>query len=148
MGKQLMPSLPTSHLLEGLLIEPRTIITDERGSLIHMLKASNSKHPIAEIYFSTVMPGVNKGWKRHRIMWQRFTVPIGEIEFRFLDERPSSSTVGESFSTRVSRDNHVLVTVPPGIWYSFRCISVTEALIVNATDIEHDPSESETRPLA
>lgn len=142
-----MTSPQVTHPLEGLSIEPRKIITDERGSLLHMLKSSNSKHPVAEIYFSSVLPGADKGWKRHKIMWQRFTVPIGEIEFRFLDERPNSATKGQSFSIRVSRDCHALVTVPPGIWYSFRCTSGTEALIVNASDIEHDPTESETRPL-
>jgi dTDP-4-dehydrorhamnose 3,5-epimerase len=134
------------HPLEGLTIESRKILTDARGSLIHMLKASNSKQPIVEIYFSSVLPGVNKGWKRHKRMWQRFTVPVGEIEFRFIDERPNSVTFEQSYSTRVSRDNHVLVTVPPGIWYSFRCTSATEALIVNASDIEHDPTETESRP--
>ena len=142
-----MSNSQQSQPLEGLLIEPRKIITDARGSVIHMLKASNSKRPIAEIYFSSVLPGVDKGWKRHKIIWQRFTVPIGEIEFRFLDERPNSATTGQSYSLRVSRDNHVLITVPPLIWYSFRCVSVTEALIVNATDFEHDPSESESRPM-
>jgi dTDP-4-dehydrorhamnose 3,5-epimerase len=143
-----MTSPQVIHPLDGLSIEPRKIITDERGSLLHMLKSSNSKQPVAEIYFSSVLPGVNKGWKRHKRMWQRFSVPIGEIEFKFFDERPHSVTFGQSFSIRVSRNYHVLVTVPPGIWYSFRCTSLTEALIVNASDIEHDPTETETRPLA
>jgi dTDP-4-dehydrorhamnose 3,5-epimerase len=143
-----MTNLQTTTPLEGLSIESRKVFTDERGSLFHMLKASNSKLPVGEIYFSSVLPGVDKGWKRHKRMWQRFAVPIGEIEFRFLDERPHSATIGQSYSTRVSRNNHVLVTVPPGIWYSFRCTSLTEALIVNASDIEHDPSESETRAFA
>ena len=132
--------------LEGLTIEPRKILTDGRGSLIHMLKASNSTHRVAEIYFSSVYPGVNKGWKRHKVMWQRFTVPLGEIEFHFLDERANSTTKGQTFNILVSRNNHVLLTVPPGLWYSFKCTSKTEALIVNASDTEHDPSESETRP--
>ena len=142
--------MSTDHLstpIVGLMLEPRRVITDERGSVMHMIKLSNSSRPIGEVYFSTVKPGVIKGWKRHKVMWQRFTVPVGEIEFEFIDERPDSKSLGSRFMVRASRENHQLITVPPGIWYSFRCVSHMEAMIVNASDIEHDPGESETRPL-
>ena len=132
--------------IEGLLLEPRKIITDERGGVMHMLKASETVHPIAEVYFSTIKPQVNKGWKRHKKMWQRYAVPVGEIEFKFIDERPYSTTSGNRLSIRVSRENHMLVTVPPGVWYSFQCVSDVEAVIVNAASLEHDSSELETRP--
>lgn len=137
----------TSCNIEGLLLEPRKIIADERGSVMHMIKSAELSHPIAEVYFSTVKPNVVKGWKRHKKMWQRYVVPIGEMEFRFIDERPDSITFGNRFSVRVSRENYQLLTVPPGVWYSFQCVSDMEAIVVNAASLEHDPSETETRPL-
>jgi dTDP-4-dehydrorhamnose 3,5-epimerase len=133
--------------IDGLLLDPRKVIADDRGSVMHMTKASDSQRTIAEVYFSTINPGVTKGWKRHKRMWQCFSVPIGEVEFQFIDERPNSKTEGAREIIRLSRSNHSLITVPPGIWYSFKCTSPEEAMIVNATDIEHDPDESEVRPL-
>jgi dTDP-4-dehydrorhamnose 3,5-epimerase-like enzyme len=76
--------------IHDLTIEPRRVLEDNRGSVLHMTKSSELLRPIAEVYFSTINPGVTKGWKRHKQMWQRFSVPIGEIEFRFIDERPES----------------------------------------------------------
>ena len=133
--------------IEGLTFERRSVFADERGSVMHMLKASQTDRPIREVYFSTVKPGVTKGWKRHKIMWQRFAVPIGAIRFSFIDERPQSKSSGAVFSADISKENYYLVTVPPGIWYSFQCVSETEAMVVNAADTEHDPSESETKNL-
>lgn len=137
----------TISKIDGLTLEPRKIIADERGGVMHMVKASEIEGPIAEVYFSIIKPQVNKGWKRHKRMWQRYAVPVGEIEFKFIDERPGSTTFGSSFSTRVSRENHVLLTVPPGVWYSFQCVSDVEAIIVNAASLEHDSSEIETRSV-
>lgn len=133
--------------IAGVEIEPRKIFSDDRGGVMHMLKMSETTQPIAEVYFSTIRPHITKGWKRHKRMWQRFAVPVGEIEFRFVDDRPASPTTGNKSSIRVSRNNHVLITVPPGIWYSFKCVSDVEAVIVNAASVEHDPEEIETKPL-
>jgi dTDP-4-dehydrorhamnose 3,5-epimerase len=137
---------PLKTPIDGLTVEPKQVFTDARGSVMHMLKSSEASFHIGEIYFSTVQPGVTKGWKRHSRMTQRFVVPFGEIMFQFEDDRPLSLSSGAKFSINLSPHNYQLITVPPGVWYSFKCVSMTVALIANATDIEHDPLESETRP--
>lgn len=137
----------TNSIIDGLVFEPKKIFADTRGSVMHMAKVSELGTPIAEVYFSTVKPGVTKGWKCHKKMWQRFAVPVGEIEFKFVDERIESSTRDKKMTVRISKDNYQLVIVPPGIWYSFQCVSDVDAMIVNAASLEHDPTESETRPL-
>jgi dTDP-4-dehydrorhamnose 3,5-epimerase len=131
--------------IDGLMIESKKIIQGERGCVYHMVRASQTSMPIKEVYFSSVKSGVSKGWKRHRLMWQRFTVPIGEIEFSFIDARSDSKTFQKELSVVISASNHALITVPPGIWYTFKCLSSSESLIVNAPSHEHDPDELETK---
>ncbi|MCX6119849.1 MAG: dTDP-4-dehydrorhamnose 3,5-epimerase family protein [Proteobacteria bacterium] len=139
----------TAHpqLIEGLQVIDLKLMKDHRGSVMHMLKESMNLGVVKEVYFSTVVPGVTKGWKRHQKMTQRFAVPVGEIQFAFDDDRVGSKTKGVTQTINLSQSNYKLLIVPPGIWYKFSCISQVEALIVNASDLEHDPLESQTKEL-
>ena len=56
-------------MIDGVRIVPRVRIPDERGTIMHMLKATDPEFlGFGEIYFSTVYPGVVKGWHRHAEM--------------------------------------------------------------------------------
>jgi len=37
--------------------------------------------------------------------------------------------------------------VPPGIWFAFEGLSVPYSLVLNITDIAHDPQEIERKEL-
>jgi dTDP-4-dehydrorhamnose 3,5-epimerase len=39
------------------------------------------------------------------------------------------------------------IRIPPGLWYAFACISTSTALLVNCTDLPHEPGETDTRSL-
>ena len=65
----------------------------------------------------------------------------GLISFKTQDSRDSvrgNSRVG------VLPDDFQRLTIPFGIWYSFKCISTFKGLIMNFTDLPHDSKESET----
>jgi dTDP-4-dehydrorhamnose 3,5-epimerase len=65
-----------------------------------------------------------------------------------FDERIESSTKGLVQVVELGRpDAYIRVTIPPGIWYAFSCISSEKGLLVNCADIPHQSSESETMPL-
>jgi dTDP-4-dehydrorhamnose 3,5-epimerase len=146
-GNHMIESSNKSIAIEGIKVIDLKQIRDHRGSVLHMLKDSMNLGQVKEIYFSTVIPGVTKGWKKHLKMTQRFAVPVGEILFEFADDRSDSTTKGESVEIRLSQTNYKLLIVPPGIWYKFTCTSENEALIVNASDLEHDPMESQTKEI-
>ncbi len=61
------------------------------------------------------------------------------------DDRADSVTKGQTVHLQIGRDNYVLVRIPTGVWYGFKCLSPGPALIANCTDLPHDPGESETR---
>jgi len=130
--------------ISGLKIVQLKEISDQRGAVLHMLRA-DSKHfkQFGEIYFSELKPGITKTWKKHLKMTQNFTVPSGKILFRFYDDRSNSKSFGIKEKIIIGRSNNYhLVIVPPLIWYSFENICDTNSLIANCSSIPHDPSET------
>ena len=131
-------------MIEGLLVEKLKQIVDNRGKVMHMLRAdAHFFTKFGEVYFSVVNPGMVKAWKRHYKMTQHFAVPVGNIKLVIYDSRQDSPTYGKIEVLKIGEDNYCLVRIPPLVWYGFQGISDYPSLIVNCTDIPHDPSEVE-----
>ena len=129
-------------MIEGIVVSPRRIIPDDRGKVMHVLKATDPEfEKFGEVYFSTVFPGVVKGWHLHKEMIINYAVPVGMIKLVLFDDRKGSKTHGEINELYVGRDNYCLVKVPPGIWNGFKGIGTEPALVVNCASIPHDPGE-------
>ena len=45
-----------------------------------------------EIYFTSIYPGVVKGWHRHREMTLNYACIFGRIKLVLYDDRPGSAT--------------------------------------------------------
>lgn len=128
---------------------PLKQISDERGAVFHYLRCENSEFKgFGEAYFSKINEGVIKGWKYHHKIHQNFCVPFGSVRIVMYDGRENSPSFG-LFSEIVLDDSqhYALLSLPPGIWYSFKCISKDFALLSNIIDSAHEPAESETLPL-
>ena len=129
-------------MIAGVAVTPLKRIPDDRGKIMHILKASEPEfRAFGEVYCSTVYPGVVKGWHWHRDMTLNYVVLIGMIKFVLFDERLGSPTKGELQEIYMGTDNYVRVTVPPQIWNGFMGIGVTESYVINCTDIPHSPDE-------
>jgi dTDP-4-dehydrorhamnose 3,5-epimerase len=128
--------------IDGVLVTPLARIADERGTILHMLRA-DAPHFLGfgEIYFSTVYPGAIKGWHIHRAMTLNYAVPVGRIKLVLYDDRPESPTRGVLEEHFVGGDNYVLVTVPPMVWNGFKGIGTGVAVVANCATLAHDPSE-------
>ncbi len=134
------------NTIQGVILTPLRIISDDRGSVMHMIR-SDSKDFVrfGECYFSEILPGVIKAWKRHTLQTQNFTVPVGKIQLVIYDNREKSVTKNRLMDFTVGRpENYFRVTIPPGLWYGFKCIGVMPALLVNCADFPHDKLEGET----
>lgn len=134
-------------MIDGVLITPLKQILDERGKVMHMLRA-DAPHYIqfGEIYFSCVYPGAIKAWHLHRKMTLNYAVPHGQIKFVLYDDRPESPTRGELLELFLGPDNYCLVTVPPMVWNGFKGIGTETAIVANCATIPHDPDEIVRRP--
>lgn len=137
-------------LIEGVTLTELRQIHDERGAVLHMLRSDAPEFVrFGECYFSEVLPGAIKAWKRHRAQTQNLAVPLGRVRLVIYDDREGSPTRGRVQVSELGRpDAYRLVRIPPGLWYGFTCISTTPALIANCADIPHDPADGEQRPAS
>jgi len=134
--------------IQGISLIPLKIITGESGTVMHNLKKSDSDFAgFGEAYFSTVMHGAIKGWKRHNRMILNITVPVGSIKFIIYDDRKSSQSKGTYGEVILSPANYFRLTVQPGLWMAFEGVSSGLNLLLNVASIEHDPGEADNRPF-
>ncbi len=133
-------------MIDGVLIHPLKQISDERGRVMHMLRC-DALHfeAFGEIYFSTVYPGVIKGWHRHKLMTLNYVVVVGTIKLVLYDDREKSSTKGEIQEIFFGSSNYVLVRIPPLVWNGFKGIGIGEAIVANCSTIPHEPGEIERK---
>jgi dTDP-4-dehydrorhamnose 3,5-epimerase len=128
--------------IDGVRVTPLRRIPDERGAVLHMLRSdSEAYEAFGEIYFSTVYPGVVKGWHRHREMTLNYAVPVGMVKLVCYDDRPGSPTDGALLELHIGELNYVLVTIPPMVWNGFKGEGPVTALVANCATIPHRPDE-------
>ena len=131
-------------MIDGVLVHPLRQIPDERGQIMHMLRVDDPHFErFGEIYFSTVYPGVIKGWHIHHVMALNYAVVSGTIKLALYDERPQSPTRGELMELFLGESNYVLVRIPPGVWNGFKGVGTTPAIVANCSTHPHDPREIE-----
>lgn len=129
--------------IDGVIVTPLRRIPDERGTIFHMLRASDPHFKqFGEIYFSSIYPGVVKGWHLHREMTLNYAVIAGSIKLVIYDERDGSPTKGELLELFLGPHNYALVSIPPLVWNGFKGMGVTEAIVANCCTHVHDPSRS------
>jgi dTDP-4-dehydrorhamnose 3,5-epimerase len=130
-------------IIEGVKVVPLRRIPDERGTIYHMLKRTDPHFiQFGEIYFSTVYPGVVKGWHKHREMTLNYACVFGRVKVVLYDDRENSPTRGELMEIFLGPDNYSLVIIPPELWNGFKGMSEPYAIVANCCTHPHDPSLS------
>ena len=131
-------------MIKGVLVKPLSQITDERGKIMHMLRADEPHfEQFGEIYFSVAYPGVVKGWHLHKEMTLNYAVISGMVKLVLYDPREDSPTKGEIQELFIGEDNYVLVKIPPGVWNGFKGIGTEPAIVANCATLPHRPDEIE-----
>jgi dTDP-4-dehydrorhamnose 3,5-epimerase len=110
--------------------------------VMHMLRCDDPWFTkFGEIYFSTVYPGVIKGWHLHRRMTLNYAVVAGMIKLVLYDDRQDSGTRGELQEIFTGQDSYALITIPPGVWNGFKGIGTGPSIVANCATEPHDPLE-------
>lgn len=130
--------------IEGVVVVPLRRIPDERGTVMHMLKRTDPHFlEFGEIYFSTVYPGVVKGWHLHHRMVLNYVCVHGRIKMVLFDDREGSPTKGNLMEIFLGPDTYSLVQVPTEVWNGFKGMGQEAAIVANCATIPHDPTQSE-----
>ncbi|MFA7342839.1 MAG: hypothetical protein WC003_00915 [Terrimicrobiaceae bacterium] len=131
--------------IDGVILTPLRLIENHQGTLLRMLRCDEPGFSrFGEVYFSEVLPGVLKAWKRHKLQTQNFVVPAGRIRVAVFDSRENSPTRGLVEHFDLGRpDGYFRLTIPQMLHYGFQCLGADPALLANCTDLPHDPAEGE-----
>ena len=127
-----------SDALVAPLLTPLKQIFHPKGDVYHALKATDAGYAgFGEAYFTTVIEGEIKGWKKHLRMQMNLVVPVGQVCFYVHDENTGLTT-----PYLLGAGHYARLTVPPGYWVAFRGMSAGTNLVCNLASIAHDPLEA------
>ena len=129
--------------LSEILVTPLNRISVESGDVMHALKSSDPGFiGFGEAYFSWIEPGAIKAWKCHLEMTLNLIVPVGEVQFVFVD-----STNENYHEEAIGKSQYARITVPPGFWFGFKGKDVCPSLVMNIADKEHNQAEELRKPV-
>lgn len=128
--------------IDGVVVKQLNRIPDERGCIFHMMKKEDPDfNSFGEIYFSSVYPGVIKGWHIHSKMELNYAAITGNIKLVLFDDREGSKSKGNIMEIFMGEKNYILAKVPAGVWNGFKGAGLKEAIVANLSSISHDPNE-------
>ena len=139
-----------NNLIEGVLLTPLKQIAHPKGDVFHAMKCVDPGFEgFGEAYFSSIINGLVKAWKRHSKMTLNLVCIVGKIHFVLYDGREDSPTFGKFMEATLSPDSPELyrrITIPPGVWMAFMGIAEGKSILLNVANIPHDPNEQVNSP--
>jgi dTDP-4-dehydrorhamnose 3,5-epimerase len=134
--------------IDGVVVTPLKIIEISGGNVLHAMKSSDNGYSgFGEGYFSMIVPGAIKAWKRHKEMTLNLIVPIGNIRFILFDGNDDSLVQSVFQEIELSQNNYCRLTVPPMVWMGFQCVGNKNAMLLNIANIPHTPEETDKKTL-
>ncbi|WP_264784508.1 dTDP-4-dehydrorhamnose 3,5-epimerase [Gluconacetobacter azotocaptans] len=126
-------------------LTPLRRISTPKGDVLHGLKASDPGFAgFGEVYFSQILQGETKGWKRHFKMVLNLVCLTGRIH---IVVRDMDQVLCDVQLAPEPADDYQRLTVPPGYFVAFRGVAQGPSMLLNVASIPHDPAEAETVPL-
>lgn len=137
-------------MIEGVIVKKLRIIPDDRGKLMEILRSDDKIFKkFGQVYMTTALPGVVKAWHYHKKQDDNFTCVHGKMRLALYDARPKSPTYKEVNDFVISLENPMLVHIPKNVYHGFKCVSDTEALVINTVTLPYnykDPDEHRLDP--
>lgn len=134
-------------MIHGVRVKQLKMIPDERGRLMEILRCDDGEFvKFGQLYMTTAYPGVVKGWHYHKVQIDSFCAVKGMIKLVLYDAREKSATHKEVNEFFLGEQNPILVQIPNVVYHGFKCISETEAIVINCpTEPYHHGKPDEFR---
>ena len=134
-------------MINGVKVKQLRVIPDERGRLMEVLRVDDPEFiKFGQVYMTTAYPGVVKAWHFHKVQYDNFACLKGMMKVVLYDSREGSPTKGEVNEFFLGEHNNILLQIPPFVYHGFKCISDTEAMIINCcTDMYNRAEPDEYR---
>ncbi|HEV2296987.1 MAG TPA: dTDP-4-dehydrorhamnose 3,5-epimerase family protein [Candidatus Acidoferrales bacterium] len=134
-------------MIDGVRVKQLKMICDERGRLMEILRADDQEFiKFGQLYMTTAYPGVVKGWHYHKKQIDSFATVRGMIKLVLYDAREKSKTHKQVNEFFLGEHNPILVQIPNFVYHGFKCVSETEAIVINCpTEPYHHKEPDEFR---
>lgn len=119
-------------LIEGVRVKRLKVIPDERGRLMEILRSDDDLYlNFGQVYLTAAYPRVVKAWHYHKLQYDNIAVVKGMTKIALYDSREGSGSYGQVAEFFAGEHNPLLIQIPPEVYHGFKCISESEALIIN-----------------
>lgn len=132
--------LTLSGDIEGVIIEKRDRIADERGTILHGVRNDQLKNSFGEVYFKKLYKGVINGWHTHETLYLNYLCIYGMVKLVLYDMRKNSPTYGVIKEIFIGDDNHCMVHIPPGVANGSKGMSDPFSIMCNVCSEPHNPN--------
>jgi dTDP-4-dehydrorhamnose 3,5-epimerase len=123
-------------LIDGVVVKKLSVNCDERGRLMEMIRADDKvlkDLQFGQVYMTTAYPGVVKAWHYHKKQTDHFVCVKGMMKVVLYDSREGSPTKGVVNEFFMGEHSPILVEIPKHVYHGFKCVSETEAMVINYT---------------
>lgn len=145
-----IPILPTSAILEQVLVVPLKKIVNERGHLMEVQRQDDFHYPgFGQAYITSTECGVVKAWYRHHQQVDQIAIIKGVVNLVLYDTRENSPSCNNLQEILLEEGHPKLVQIPPGIWHGFQAIAQEASLLLHLNTIPFDfetPDEDRLAP--
>ena len=126
--------------IEGVDVVALKRIPDERGTIMHGLRADAMTHSFGEVYFKKLYAGVINGWHVHETLILNYICISGMVKLVLYDLREHSPTRGRLQEIYFGEDNYCRVHIPPGVANASQGLSAPYAIFCNIASEPHNPA--------
>ena len=137
-------------MIDGVSVKRLKVIPDERGRLMEIVRSDDEDFTkFGQVYMTTCLPGVVKGWHYHKIQTDYMAVVSGMMKIVLYDGRSDSTTHGRIEEYFAGEHNPIRLTIPPGVLHGFTCVGTREGIVINTVTEPYrydDPDEYRVDP--
>jgi dTDP-4-dehydrorhamnose 3,5-epimerase len=116
-----------STLKDLISIKQLKVHLDDRGWVYELLRSDDPQFiKYGQTYVSVINPEAVKGFHLHKKQTDNVACVIGDIKLVLV-----SKDRKEVLELYLGERNPILVTIPPGVWHAWKCITTYPATVVN-----------------
>ena len=126
-------------MIQGVKVKNLKSIADERGRLMEIMRCDEPLfEKFGQVYLTTNYPGVVKAWHFHRRQSDYICCLKGMVKVVLYDARQESPTHKEISEFFIGDLNPTLISIPPGVYHGWKCISTEESLMISIPTEPYD----------
>lgn len=135
-------------MLDGVIIKPLSIFSDDRGYLMEVFKEGDEVAKtiaakgaaIKQTTYTLSYPGIIKAFHLHKRQFDIWFFPSGNAQVVLHDLRKDSPTYKQTQVIFAGEQNRMLICIPPFVAHGYKVLGQTPACLLYHTTEPFDPA--------